>query len=157
MVAAMLKEYLDTHHIKYTTIRHSPAVTSQEIAASAHISGRKMVKTVLVMIAGKLVMVVLPADEQITFDRLRQALGTTDVALASTEDFAERFALDEEGAMPPFGNLYGMEVYVSPDLAQDEIAFNAGDFRELIVMSYADFERLVQPKKLSPSAVHQGV
>jgi Ala-tRNA(Pro) deacylase len=49
--------------------------------------------------------------------------------------------------MPPFGNLYDMEVYVSEALAEDdEIAFNAGSHTELIRLAYKDFEKLVGPK-----------
>jgi Ala-tRNA(Pro) deacylase len=49
--------------------------------------------------------------------------------------------------MPPFGNLYGMEVFVDEILSQDEeIAFNAGSHTELIKLAYRDFERLVNPR-----------
>lgn len=106
-----------------------------------------MAKTVVVKIDDKMAMVVLPADVQINFDFLRCITGAQRVSLASEEEFKDRFPESEIGAMPPFGNLYGMDVLVSEDLARDkEIAFNAGSHSELIKMSYKDFERLVRPK-----------
>lgn len=148
-----LKEYLDNHKVKYLTLSHSPAYTAQEIAASAHISGKRIAKTVIVSLDGKLAMVVLPAAEKVYFRRLCEQAGAEDAELASEDEFSRRFPGVEAGAMPPFGNLYGMDVYVSPDLAGDEIVFNAGNFNEIIVMSYEDFERLVRPRKLDFAAV----
>ncbi|MEW6379788.1 MAG: YbaK/EbsC family protein [bacterium] len=147
-----LKEFLDNNNIRYVTITHSPAYTAQEIAASAHIPGREMAKTVMVKIDEKMAMVVLPANVQINFDFLRCITGAQRVSLASEEEFKDRFPESEIGAMPPFGNLYGLDVLVSEDLAMDEeIAFNAGSHSELIKMSYKDFERLVRPKVIVTS------
>jgi Ala-tRNA(Pro) deacylase len=56
----------------------------------------------------------------------------------------------ETGAMPPFGNLYGLPVYVDQTLTRDEeIDFNAGSHTELLQLAYADFERLVKPQVTS--------
>ena len=147
MPVEKLKEHLDMHHIKYVTIGHSPAYTAQEIAASAHIPGKELAKTVMVKMDGEMAMAVLPASYKVCFDLLKEAAGASTVALASEEEFQDKFADCEIGAMPPFGNLYGMEVFVADSLADDEeIAFNAGSHRELIKLAYKDFERLVQPK-----------
>jgi Ala-tRNA(Pro) deacylase len=147
MPAKKLKEFLDASGVKYVTIRHSIAFTAQEIAASAHVSGKEMAKTVVVQIDGGLVMAVLPAADKVDVNRLRNAIGAGTARIASEEDFREAFPECELGAMPPFGNLYGMEVFVDERLAEDEeIAFNAGTHMELIRMPYRDFERLVHPK-----------
>ena len=147
MPVEKLKEHLDRHHIKYVTIGHSPAYTAQEIAASAHIPGKELAKTVMVKMDGEMAMAVLPASYKVCFDLLKEATGASTVELASEEEFQDKFADCEIGAMPPFGNLYGMEVFVADSLADDEeIAFNAGSHRELIKLAYKDFERLVQPK-----------
>jgi Ala-tRNA(Pro) deacylase len=147
MPTRKLKEFLDAHGVKYVTIRHSMAYTAQEVAASAHIRGKEMAKTVIVKIDGKLAMAVLPAAEKVDVNRLREATGAKTARIASEEDFRNTFPECELGAMPPFGNLYGMDVYVDQQLADDEeIAFNAGSHMELIRLSYKDFERLVQPK-----------
>ena len=146
MPVQRLKSYLDGEKVKYVTIRHSPAYTAQEIAASAHIPGKEVAKTVVIKRNGELAMAVLPATDKIEFMLLQGALGTDDVVLASEDEFERMFPGCEVGAMPPFGNLYGMDVFVDARLAEDElIAFNAGTFSELIRMSYADFARLVDP------------
>lgn len=145
-----LQDYLGSNHVPYRTIHHDPAVTAQEIAASAHIQGKHLAKTVMVKLDGKLAMVVLPATEIVHLDRLRRAIGAKDIALASESEFKNRFPDCELGAMPPFGNLYGLDVYVSETLREDDlIAFNGGTHDELIQLDYDDFERLVQPKIVS--------
>lgn len=147
-----LREYLDSHNVRYVVLSHSPAFTAQEIAASAHIPGKELAKTVIVKLDGRLAMVVLPASRRIAFDRLKQATGAAQVELASEQEFAETFGDCEVGAMPPFGNLYDMGVYVDEQLtADEEIAFNAGSHTELIRMRYEDFARLVQPKVIGLS------
>jgi len=141
-----LRDFLDSNHIRYFIISHSPVYTAQEVAASAHIPGSELAKTVIVTIDGKLAMTVLPASYKLDFDKLKDAAGTKDVLLASEEDFADMFPGCEVGAMPPFGNLYGMKTYVAEELAEDEeIVFNAGNHMELLRLSYADFEQLVKP------------
>ena len=128
---------------------HSPAYTAQETAQSAHISGREMAKTIIVEMDRKMAMVVLPASYKVDIGFLEDITGSEDVRIAREDEFRDRFPGCEIGAMPPFGNLYSMNVYVAQKLTQDkEIAFNAGNHRELIVMKYKDFERLVHPTVL---------
>ncbi len=149
MPAQKLISFLDDEGVKYVTIRHSPAYTAQEIAATTHIPGKQVAKTVIIKRNGEIAMAVLPATDMIEFMLLKGALGTEDVALASEEEFEQFFPGCELGAMPPFGNLYDMDVFVDARLAEDElIAFNAGTFKELIKMPYAEFERLVEPVML---------
>jgi Ala-tRNA(Pro) deacylase len=147
MPVKKLKEYLDRHQVKYVTISHPTVYTTQEIAASAHIPGKELAKTVMVKIDGKTAMAVLPASYRVDFDLLKKAAGASSVKLAGEEEFKNMFPDCEIGAMPPFGNLYGMDVFVAASLAEDaEIAFNAGSHSELIRLSYKDFEKLVKPK-----------
>jgi Ala-tRNA(Pro) deacylase len=147
MPAAKLKELLEREKVKYVSIAHSTAYTAQEIAASAHIPGKEIAKTVIVKLDGKMAMAVLPATVKVDLDRLREAAGAAKVSLAVEEEFERLFPGCPVGAMPPFGNLYGMEVYVDRGLAEDEeIAFNAGSHAELIRMAYRDFERLAKPR-----------
>ena len=154
MPAKKLKEFLDNNKIKYTAIKHSPAYTAQEIAARSHISGQDMAKTVIVKINGKMAMTVLPASYKIDFEALMNVTGSANVDLASEEEFKYMFPDCEIGAMPPFGNLYDLDVYVTKTLAEDEeISFNAGTHSELVHMKYKDFERLVKPKVLEFSLV----
>lgn len=149
MSCRQLKEFLDSQGVKYITIRHSPAFTAQEIAGSAHIPGKEVAKTVIVKLDGRPTMVVLPATHKIDFNLLKAASGANKVELAGEHEFFKLFPDCELGAMPPFGNLYNLEVYVAEALAaHEEIAFNAGSHTELIRMAYQDFERLANPKVL---------
>jgi Ala-tRNA(Pro) deacylase len=147
--------YLDRQHVPYSTISHKPTYTAQEIADAAHISGKNLAKTVMIKIDGKMAMTVLPAAYKIDFHLLREAIGATSIELAREAEFKDIFPDYEIGAMPPFGNLYDLDVYVAESLAEGtEIAFNAGTHTDLVKMSYATFARLVKPKVLRFSTRH---
>ena len=147
MPSRKLKEFLDSQAVKYLKIAHSPADTAREVAQSLHIKGHKVAKTVIVFIEGKMAMAVMPANRSIDFDHFQKEIDAKEIRLASEGQFKDMFPDCEVGAMPPFGNLYGMEVYVDQHLTEDEeIFFNACNHSELIRMSYQDFERLVKPK-----------
>ncbi len=147
MPAKKLKKFLKSRKVKYKAISHSPAYTAQEIAASAHVPGRELAKTVIINVDGTMAMAVMPAPEQIDFKLLKKSLGAKRVKLAGEKEFADSFPECEPGAMPPFGNLYDMDVYVAKSLTEDEqITFNAGSHSELIRLAYKDFETLVEPK-----------
>jgi len=150
MPVKKLKDFLDQQKVKYVSIVHSPAFTAQEVAASAHITGKELAKTIIVTIDGKMAMAVLPANRKVILQELRELTDAKTVTFASEEQFKRSFPDCETGAMPPFGNLYGMEVFVAESLMdQDEIVFNAGSHTEVIKLSCHDFERLVRPKVLS--------
>ena len=147
MPTQQLKSFLDSHHVKYKTISHSPEYTAQEIAASAHIPGRELAKTVIVKVDGEFAMAVLPASMHVSLSSLKNAAGVGTTELASEDEFESLFPDCELGAMPPFGNLYDMPVFLAEQLAEDdEITFNAGSHTELVQLAYSDFDRLVQPK-----------
>lgn len=147
MPVQKLKQFLDDNNVKYVAISHSPAYTSQEIAASAHVPGKELAKTVILKVRGELAMAILPASYKVDFDMMKEALGIDEIELAAEEEFKYYFTDCEIGAMPPFGNLYDMEVYVAESLTKDEeIAFNACNHKELIKLAYKDFESLVNPK-----------
>ena len=142
-----LREYLDANHVKYVTITHSKAYTAQEVAASAHIPGSVLAKVVIVKLDGQMAMTVLPANRKIVLSDLREVTGSDQVSFVAESEFQNRFPDCEPGAMPPFGHLYGMEVYLAEVLTgNDEIAFNAGSHEEVIKLAFADFERLAQPR-----------
>lgn len=149
MPATKLKEFLNSRGVKYVSIQHSPAFTAPEVAASAHVAGRDFAKTVIVKIDGVLSMIVLPANRRLVLTDLREMLECEKVKLATEEEFKAAFPDCEVGAMPPFGNLYGLPVYVAARLAEEpQIAFNACTHTELLEMAYADFAELVKPKSL---------
>ena len=141
-----LTKFLDDKGVRYVTIRHSIAYTAQQIAESAHISGDEIAKTVMVNLDDELAMAVLRGTDKVDIDLLRGAAGASKAELATEDQFQGMFPGGEPGAMPPFGNLYDMAVYVDEALTRDKrIAFNAGTHSELIQLNYADFERLVRP------------
>jgi Ala-tRNA(Pro) deacylase len=152
-----VRAFLDEHYIKYVVISHSKAYTAQGIAAIAHIPGQQLAKTVIVKLDGALAMAVLPASFQVDLLVLKKVVGVKDASLASEREFKQHFPDCETGAMPPFGNLYGIPVYVDKTLMRDkEIAFNAGTHLELIRMAYDDFDKLVHPVVLEFSTRHSG-
>lgn len=145
-----LTNYLDENGKKYVVVKHSQAYTSQEVAASAHIPGREMAKTVIVKTNGDMKMVVLPSTHNVDFDAIKDELNVDAVELASEDEFERLFPECELGAMPPFGNLYEMDTIVAESLTTNEqIAFNAGTHKETVKMSYRDYEELVEPKIIS--------
>ncbi|MDX2412420.1 MAG: YbaK/EbsC family protein [Woeseiaceae bacterium] len=147
MPTQKLQDYLDQHEIQYVTISHSPAYTAQRIAEMTRIPGKELAKTVIVKIDDKFAMAVLPASRRVNLRHLQEAIGADEVTLSSETEFKELFPDCEVGAMPPFGNLYDMGVYVAEQLTEDdEIAFNSGSHSELVKMSYNDFANLVTPQ-----------
>jgi Ala-tRNA(Pro) deacylase len=158
MHLSKVKDFLDANAVKYVVVSHSKAYTAQGIAAVSHISGKELAKTVIVKLDGALAMAVLPASYQVDLPALKRATGVQEAALATEREFKQHFPDCETGAMPPFGNLYGIPVYVDETLTEDkEIAFNAGSHYELIKMAYLDFERLVGPEVMSFSSARVAV
>ena len=157
MPAETLRKFLDKHNIKYVTIKHSLAYTAQEIAASAHIHGKEIAKTVIVKVNDKMAMAVIPANFKIDLGLVSEAAGAGSAQLASEEEFQDLFPGCALGAMPPFGILYDLPVYVVESLAEDaEIAFNAGSHTELLKLAYKDFVLLVKPKISTLSSRESG-
>ena len=141
-----LESYLRDNQVSFETHHHPTAFTAQEVAASEHTPGKMVVKVVMVLADGELVMLAMPAPYQADLDRVGEVLGATEVRLAHEEEFASAFPDCEVGAMPPFGNLYDLPVYVDEALAEDEtIVVQAGAHTDTIHLNYADFERLVEP------------
>lgn len=146
MYLSKLREFLDSHNIKYLVISHSLAYTAQGIAALVHVSGKRLAKTVIVKVDGILAMAVVPASLHVDLDGLRILTGAQTVEIASEREFRDAFPDCETGAMPPFGNLYDMPVYVDSSLAEnEEITFSAGTHRELVRIGWPDMMRLVNP------------
>lgn len=142
-----LKEILDQARVSYEVYNHALAYTAQEVAATQHVSGKEMAKVVMLKVDGALVMGVLMGSQKVSLNRAKQSLGANEVRVATEDEFISRFPDCEIGAMPPFGNLFGLPVYVDPALEQDEfIYFNAGNHVQTIRVRYKDFERLVQPR-----------
>ncbi|MCK5005474.1 MAG: YbaK/EbsC family protein [Candidatus Aminicenantes bacterium] len=141
-----LIDFLEENNVEFTRIIHSKAYTAQVIAHHAHISGNMLAKTIVLKDSDEeFIMAVVPANYQVDIEGLSELYGK-ELHLATEAEFTGLFPCCETGGMPPFGNLFGLPVYVSETLsASKEIAFNAGDHKELLQMSFADFNRLVNP------------
>ena len=153
MPGQRLREYLDQHQVKYLCLEHPTAYTAQEVAQSAHVEGKTLSKTVIINVDGRLAMAVVHAPDRLDLQQLRSAIGAKEVRLATEDEFRDAFADCELGAMPPFGNLYGMEVFLEQDVPTDgDIVFSAGSHSEVMAVSYKDFADLVQPTTIHMTA-----
>jgi Ala-tRNA(Pro) deacylase len=141
-----LQEYLDAHKVTYQLLSHQKAFTASEIAHTLHISGKMLAKVVILKTDERFVMAVLPSNWKVDFERLADVLGGRQVRLATEEEFKELFPDCGVGAMPPFGNLYGLEVVVDQSLTEEEeIVFQAGIHLGAMKLRYQDFADLVHP------------
>ncbi len=148
-VLERIENFLDDLRVPFARSAHAPAFTAREVSEAENVSSRKIAKTVVLVADGAFVMAVLPADSIVDIQELRRALGATHLRLATEVEIGQLFPDCELGAMPPFGNLYGLPVYAEVSLAQQHtIAFNAGTHRDVVYMNFSDFRRAVNPVML---------
>ena len=141
-----LEQYLRENGVGFEVMTHSQAFTAQEMAAALHVPGHQVAKVVIVEADGKPAMLVLPAPYRLNIEKVRTLLGVTQARLAKEDEFTDLFPDCATGAMPPFGNLYGVPVYVDKTLAEEShIVFRIGSHRETAKLAYADYYRLAQP------------
>ena len=146
-IAETVSQFLKGSGVVYEIVHHSQAFTAQEVAATVHVTGKEVAKTLVVNADGKYCMAVIPAPHKLNLKSLKDLLGAKEVRLASETELTQLFPDCELGAMPPFGNLYNMPVFISSALKdRPEVVFNACTHTEVLKMSFSDFERLVQPK-----------
>jgi Ala-tRNA(Pro) deacylase len=137
---------LNEHKVRYEILHHPEAVTAQRIAQAEHIKGRHHAKVVILKSGEQHLMTVLPADHQIDLEKVGKVIGKT-ASLGKEQEFKSLFPDCAIGAMPPFGNLYGLPTYVDSHLAQqDYIVFEAGTHTDAIKISYRDYEKIVKPQ-----------
>jgi Ala-tRNA(Pro) deacylase len=145
-----ITEYLNKHHIAFSTISHTPAYTASQTAEAAHIPGRNMAKIVMVKIDGRLAIIVLPANVRLDIANFKAQYSAEKVEIAHEYEFNDKFHDCELGEMPPIGDLYKMDIYLADSLTRNNwLAFNAGTHSELIRMSTSDFLNLVHPNVLA--------
>ncbi len=147
MPCEKLLEYLTKNNVAFELKNHPNAFAAQDVAFKSGVPGRLFAKTVMVKLNDKMAMAVLPADSKVDFHLLRETAAAETITLAVESEFEEKFPDCELGAMPPFGHLYDMEVFVAGSLIRaDSISFNAGTHTEILTMPFWEFERLVEPK-----------
>ena len=141
-----LEDYLRGNGVPFEMQHHPKTIPAQEVAATEHIPGRMLAKVVMVVADGEMVMLSLPAPYQVDLEKVGKMLGAGEVRLADEEEFESAFPDCEVGAMPPFGNLYDLPIYVEEGLGEDEtIFFRAGTHTDTMSVRYADYEQLVEP------------
>ncbi len=146
MAAVTVQHYLDDSHAHYVSITHTPVYTAQENAEVTHVSGYQYAKVVIVKVKKVLTMLVVPACERVDVRYLQKIFSTPTVSLVAEKEFSQHFPDCERGAIPPFGHLYQMPVYLSRVFHIDRaVIFNAGLYNEAIQMPYKYFIDLVKP------------
>ena len=141
-----VEQYLRENGVAFEVMAHKVAYTMPEVAAALHVSGREVAKVVMVNADGDTVMLVIPSPSRLDFAKVRAVLGARRVSLAKEAKFEGLFPDCATGAMPPFGNLYGVPVYVDEALsAEANIVFRVGTHEHTMKVAYADFARLVEP------------
>ena len=149
-ISKKLKDLFDGAKVSYEVYNHPLAYTAQEIAQRQHFSGNDMAKVVILKVDDQLVMAVVTGNQKVHLPTVRASLSANDVRLATEEEFVGRFPGCDIGAMPPFGNLFGMPTYVDPRVTEDEeIYFNAGNHVQTVRLRYKDYARLASPRVVS--------
>lgn len=147
MPSKRLKYFLDSNDVNYQLMNHSIAFSALELSEVTHIPEDYLAKTIIVKTPTHLLMCVVRANDNLDMNLLKKLLNQNDITLATEQEFSREFPDCEVGAMPPFGNLYDMGVYVSDALEKNkDIYFNAGNHSEMIKLSFSDYEHLVHPK-----------
>lgn len=146
-------DLLESNSIEYQYFEHQPVRTSEEAAAiRTGFVLSQGAKALIVRIKKdsqkKFLMIVIPGDKRFDKQKLSQVLETKDIRFATEDEVAEVTSGVQVGGVPPFGNLFGLEVIVDPAVLENEkIIFNAGDRRFSIAIMATDYEKIVSPKK----------
>jgi Ala-tRNA(Pro) deacylase len=142
-----LQSYLDENGVRYRISRHSTTFTAQELAAAEHVSGKRVIKPVVVRADGHFVMCALPACYRVDIAELKEQLRVNDVHLIDEETLRQLFADCDAGAEPPIGRLYGMTTLIDESLSRgDQVMFQAGTHEDAVEMSLAEYRRIAQPE-----------
>ena len=148
-------QYLADQQIVFETIVHPPAYSSQRLAKCLHVSGRHVVKAVLLSGPSGFFLAVLLAPNQIDKDSLTTVFGGT-VRLANDLEIAGVFRDCEWGVVPPFGVLYGLPTVMEETLdSESMLIFEGNTHFEAIRMRCRDFERLEKPRRLRFAVSHR--
>ena len=145
-VTERLEHWLRERGARFRLLEHAAVFTSEEAARVRGTPIEAGAKALVLVAADEPVHVVLPGHRRVDNARLRAILGTRTLRFATPE---ELLALTGcvPGAVPPFGNLFGLPVLVDEELTlREEIAFNAGSHTVSIVMRCDDFLQLSEAR-----------
>jgi Ala-tRNA(Pro) deacylase len=146
-IVGRLQKLLAERGLKHTVLPHRDAFTAWQVAQTVHVAGRLFAKVVVVHESTDgYFMTVVPANQHVDLGTLAYMSGRPIDRLATESELAILFPDCEVGAMPPFGTLYGMDMYVDEEfLGHDEIYFQAGNHHEVVLMKFEDFRRAAGP------------
>lgn len=145
-----VEDFLRNQHVWFETLLHQPASSATKLAASMHVPGRVVAKTVLVKAGERFVLVVLPATARIDLDLLGLAIGidSSELRLANSDEILQMIDDCEPGVIPPFGRLYGLETIMDHSLAENSmIVFGANTRHQGMRMRLSDYEALERPMR----------
>ena len=136
---------LEEHNVPYRLTEHEPVRTSEQAARIRGAALKTGAKAMVVRGKDSYFLLVLPADKQIDWKRMRAILHVSNLRLA-TEEEAESVAHVKMGSVPPFGNLLGLPTYFDEGIFENDVVnFNPGSTTHSIAMKSADLRTLVSP------------
>lgn len=142
-IAASVEGYLSQAGVRYEIIAHPYASNSTHSAQAAHVPGNQLAKCVLLEDEGGYLMAVLPATHRLDLGALHQRFGR-ELGLATESELGSLFSDCEQGALPPLGDLYGIDAIVDQSLVgMHDVYFEAGDHRALVHVTGEDFLKLM--------------
>ena len=141
-----LRNYLDRLGVRYRWMHHDTVYTAQGLAHAEHVSGKCVVKPVVVETDGRFVLCALPAALYVDMERIKEELHAGEARLADEQTLGQLFGDCDLGAEPPIGRIFGMPTLMDDSLqTQEEVIFQAGTHEEAVGMSLADFMRTARP------------
>ena len=141
-----IKEFLDENKAEYISIEHEPMGKSEEVARIRGVDIKTGAKSMIVRSEGRFYNFILSAAKKIDWNKVKTILKTKSVDLATAEEIMKTTNC-VIGAVPPFGNIYGIKVYCDVSLLEnEEINFNAGTLTDSIKMKTKDWVKIVNPE-----------
>jgi Ala-tRNA(Pro) deacylase len=142
-IAITLQHYLERLGVDYEIIPHPYADTGLDTADRAHVPPDKLAKSVILEDEGGYLMAVCPASRRIKLGELYREINRR-LEFADESELADMLGDCALGAVPPVGELYGVDVVVDLDLfMQPDIYFEAGDHVDLVHVSAENFQKLM--------------
>jgi Ala-tRNA(Pro) deacylase len=142
-----LRSQLDQLGVSYQWLLHDRALMAQKLAQEEHVSGKRVIKPVLVRADNAFVLCALPASYYIDMDRLGRELGAREARIVDEKELQNVFPECELGAEPPMGWLFGVPTVMDDSLCrQEEVVFQAGTHEEAVSMSLSDYMKVARPK-----------
>ena len=142
-ISITLQEYLDEKGVDYEILKHPYTYSSMDTAASAHVPGSKLAKSVVLEDSKGFLMAIVPTTHHVEIAQLSHQLNRP-LELATESELSELFTDCDVGAIPPIGEAYGMEMLVDESLTRgSDVYFEAGDHTCLVHVTGEDFKQLM--------------